>query len=66
MFGRVTITLGIGPHSSCVYFVLFLCYRILCLVFWGVIVILCCQYQCTAVDCLEDHPRNDVMCRVGR
>jgi len=22
MFGRVTITLGIGPHSSCGYFVI--------------------------------------------
>ena len=22
MFGRATIRLGIGPHSSCVYFVL--------------------------------------------
>jgi len=24
MFGRATITLDIGPHSSCVYFVLYL------------------------------------------
>ena len=28
MFGRATITLGIGPHSSCKYFEIFVKYDV--------------------------------------
>jgi len=57
MFGRATIRLGIGPHSSFIYFVTFVFFGILCvLIFLGY-----CYFMLSVPVQLiawKDRPRN--------